>query len=414
MSEVRRLLPEPGVTSAPASWTRMVERGYAEAYARLLTTDPGDIIREVVDSGLAGRGGAAFPTGRKWASVAAAPVLTRYVIMNADESEPGTFKDRVLLEHDPLGPLIGLLIAARAVGARQGYVYLRGEYPDLERTMRQALAVLEKPGWIGPEGVSVEIRRGAGAYIAGEETALFNSIEGRRPEPRVKPPFPATHGLFGLPTLIQNVETLANVAQLFVHGAPWFRQVGTATTPGTKLVAVSGHVTRPGVYEVPFGIPLQTVLDDPQLAAGIAGSGQLQCVLLGGSAGTFLSPPEVAGAVLDYGPLRALGASIGSGAIMVFDHTVEMRRILIQLAAFFADESCGQCVPCRIGTRRLLDILQADALARREPDLRDLASAMRDASICGLGQTAPMALLSAIDRPALWEDICASKGGQSL
>ncbi|PSR35215.1 MAG: electron transport complex protein RnfC [Sulfobacillus benefaciens] len=401
MGEVRRLLPEVDHRSQAVSWDRVVERGFDKAYQRVLDMGPEAAIAEVTASGIMGRGGAAFPTGRKWDSVRSSPGTTKYAVMNADESELGTFKDRVLLEQDPMGPLIGLLIAAHCVGARQAYCYIRGEYREVELALIQSIAILRSKGWIGKDAVEVEVRRGAGAYIAGEETALFNSIEGKRPEPRVKPPFPTVRGLFGAPTLIQNVETLANVAVLFSHDVAWFRQYGTPATPGTKLVAVSGHVTRPGVFEVPFGTPLQEIINADDLAGGMAGTGHLQAVLLGGAAGTFLSSAEVDDVSLDYGPLAKHGASIGSGAVMVFDDSVDLVWVVTKLAHFFADESCGQCVPCRIGTRRILEILRDGDTWQRESDLRDLGLAMRDASICGLGQTAPVALLSMLDRPYL-------------
>lgn len=401
MNNWRRLLPD-NPTSNPASRDRLRERGFEEALSRAWARDPETIIRDVADSGLLGRGGAAFPTGKKWESVRQAPGTVKYVVMNADESEPGTFKDRALLQHDPMGAITGLYIAARAVGASRGYIYVRGEYRPLEDLLRRALAqVHDAVTHLGGQAMPVELRFGAGAYIAGEETALFNSIEGKRPEPRVKPPFPTTHGLFGSPTVIQNVETLANVALIFAHGTTWFRAMGTQETPGTKLVAVSGHVKRPGVYEVPFGTPLSTILHHPDLAGGVAGSGRLGAVLMGGAAGTFLRPFEVDEAVLDYRPLRQFNASPGSGAVMVFDDAVDLTTVVSGLARFFAEESCGQCVPCRIGTRRILEWMESGAWRSRLADLRELAQAMRDASICGLGQTAPMALMSWLDRPEL-------------
>ena len=403
---IARLLPPPDLSSPPASLERLYERGYHHAWQRSQSLSPADVIDEVTRSGIMGRGGAAFPTGRKWLSVAQEPDPVKYVVMNADESELGTYKDRVLLEQDPFGPLVGLLIAAYAIGARQGYIYIRGEYQDVEHILKDALAQLETLGWIGPNGMTVEIRRGAGAYIAGEETALLNSIEGKRPEPRVKPPFPTRHGLFGRPTVIQNVETLANVAHLFAHDVDWFRAVGTSATPGTKLMAVSGHVKRPGVYEIPFGTPLWTLLTDPAYAGGIGGTGDLQAVLLGGAAGTWLTADEVRDVRLDYPDLRPYGASLGSGAVMAFDRTVDLTAVLAQLARFFAEESCGQCVPCRIGTHRLWERLKSGwPSADQHPALRDLGEAMRDASICGLGQTAPLAFLSYLDRPQLWQAI---------
>ncbi len=395
-----RLLPHAESASAPASYARLVERGFERALQNAASLDPADIRRQVSEAGIMGRGGAAFPTGRKWDSVADAPGTPKYVVMNADESEPGTFKDRVLLEKDPFGALVGLIIAARAVGASHAYVYIRGEYQDVEAVVREAIQTLEERGYLGAH-LSCEIRRGAGAYIAGEETALFNSIEGKRPEPRVKPPFPTVHGLFGRPTLIQNVETLANVAVLMAHDVAWFREQGTEKTPGTKLVALSGHIRRPGVYEVPFGVALKDLIYDPELGGGIPDGRALKAVLLGGAAGTFVTPEEVSEVQYDYGPLRQLGASIGSGAIMVFDETVPIQTVVRQLAHFFADESCGQCVPCRIGTRRLVELLSDDEAFSDHERLKDLGRAMQDASICGLGQTAPMALLSLMDRPTL-------------
>ncbi|NMP23294.1 complex I 51 kDa subunit family protein [Sulfobacillus harzensis] len=397
-----RLLPDPATRTAPTSEERLVERGFERALSRAQGMTPEQIRRDVTEAGIMGRGGAAFPTGRKWDSVASAPGEPKYVVMNADESEPGTFKDRVLLAEDPFGALVGLAIAARAVGASHAYVYIRGEYQDVEAVVKEAAKVLERRGVFGPH-LTFEVRRGAGAYIAGEETALFNSIEGRRPEPRVKPPFPTVHGLFGKPTLIQNVETLANVAVLLAHNVAWFREQGTDKTPGTKLVCLSGHVERPGVYEVPFGVSLKDVLYSPELGGGIAGGRQLKAVLLGGAAGTFVTAQEAVEATYDYAPLRAMGASIGSGAIMVFDETVSLVDVLRQLAHFFADESCGQCVPCRIGTRRLLEMLDDETALSDGQRLRDLGRAMQDASICGLGQTAPVALLSLMDRTSLWE-----------
>lgn len=399
MPETRRLLPGPQTVSEPVSSERLKERGLDRAMERALSMKPEDIISEVKASGIKGRGGAAFPTGIKWAGVHAASGDTRYVVMNADESELGTFKDRALLESDPLGALVGVLIAAHAVGAKKAYCYIRGEYREVEHRMAAALATLADCGWVGPGGVDVEIRRGAGAYIAGEETALLNSIEGKRAEPRVKPPFPTDKGLWGSPTLIQNVETLANVALLFAHDVDWFQECGTPETPGTKLIGLSGHVRHPGVYEVPFGYPMQAIINDPDLGAGMAGSERLRAILLGGAAGTFMASDEIEASVLDYGSLGRYGASIGSGAIMVFDDTVDLKWVLQKLARFFADESCGQCVPCRIGTQRILELLDEGGLERRAQDLRELSQAMRDASICGLGQTAPVALLSILERP---------------
>ncbi|PSR22357.1 MAG: electron transport complex protein RnfC [Sulfobacillus acidophilus] len=398
MPEIRRLLPTLDIASAPTSLERLRERGFERALQRSAAMTSQAIVAEVQASGIKGRGGAAFPTGAKWAAVLAASGEVRYAVMNADESELGTFKDRALLEQDPLGAMVGLVIAARAVGAKRAYCYVRGEYREVEAQMGAAIQTLRQAGWVGADTVDIEIRRGAGAYIAGEETALLNSIEGKRAEPRVKPPFPTTQGLWRSPTLIQNVETLANVALLFAHDVDWFRTYGTPDTPGTKLIGLSGHIEHPGVYEVPFGYPLMQLITETEMGHGVSGSGHLGAVLLGGAAGTFLAPDEIRDSVLDYGSLAKYGASIGSGAFMVFDDTVDLTWVLTKLARFFADESCGQCVPCRVGTRRILEFLQRGELERRPEDLRDLAQAMKDASICGLGQTAPVALLSILDR----------------
>ncbi|PSR25770.1 MAG: electron transport complex protein RnfC [Sulfobacillus thermosulfidooxidans] len=401
MISVRRLLPDNPKTP-PVSIERLRERGFDNAYDRILKADVDQVIAELEASGITGRGGAAFPTGRKWRSVKEAPGSMKYAIMNADESELGTFKDRMLIEQDPLGPLVGLVMAAKTLGVTHAYCYIRGEYRAEEKQLADAIELLKKYGWIGPgSGVDIEIRRGAGAYVAGEETALFNSIEGKRPEPRVKPPFPTVHGVFGAPTLIQNVETLANVALLFAHDVNWFREVGTRQNPGTKLVALSGHIKNPGVYEVPFGTALADILLSSELGGGIGGSGKLGAVLIGGAAGTFLTPDEITETTLDYPSLARHGASIGSGAIMVFDDTVDLLGVVERLAHFFAEESCGQCVPCRIGTHRIKEFIRHPQLLEEVENIRSLGMAMRDASICGLGQTAPMALLSLLDRPQL-------------
>ncbi|MCS7173923.1 MAG: NAD(P)H-dependent oxidoreductase subunit E [Armatimonadetes bacterium] len=371
---------------------------------RALRIGPEATLQEVERSGLIGRGGAAFPTGRKWA-LAAREAPPRYVVCNADESEPGTFKDRVLLEKDPFSVIEGLTIAGYAVGAERGYVYVRGEYPEAYRTLMQALEVARAAGYLGERilgtdfSFDVEVRRGAGAYVCGEETALFNSIEGFRGEPRNRPPFPTQVGLFRRPTVINNVETLASVPPILVRGGEWYARLGTERSKGTKLVCVSGHVVRPGVYEVPFGTPIRTVLED--LAGGVPEARRIQAVLCGGAAGTFLLPEEL-DTPLAVETLQAIGAALGSGALVVFDERVDLWAVVERIARFFRDESCGQCVPCRVGTQRQLELVAE--LRRRggrvDPELRgllqELAQVMRDASICGLGQLAPNAVLSSL------------------
>jgi NADH-quinone oxidoreductase subunit F len=370
-----------------------VEPTDADAYAeaggfaglqRAREIGPAAVVAEITTSGLIGRGGAAFPAGVKWAAVSSSDEPVRYLVCNADESETGTFKDRVLLEGDPFAVLEGMAIAAFACGATKSFVYLRGEYPHARARLERAIAHFRRR-----EGFDVELRRGAGAYICGEETALFNSLEGKRGEPRSKPPFPTVAGLFGKPTVVNNVETLANVPLILAGGAEAWRSVGTAQSPGTKLFSLCGHVERPGVYEVPFGTTLRTVVEE--LGGGVAGGRSLQAIQCGGAAGTFLRPDDL-DLALSFEDLRGRGATVGSGAIVVMDDTVSLLDMVRRTAEFFAHESCGQCVPCRVGTVRQLELLD-------RPDQRgllaDVGQVMRDASICGLGQTASSAVLSA-------------------
>jgi NADH-quinone oxidoreductase subunit F len=379
--------------------------GYT-ALRRAFGLGPAGVIREVLDAGLVGRGGAAFPTGRKWEATARQPERTHYLVCNADESEPGTFKDRVLMEGDPYALVEAMTIAGYAVGAHRGLLYLRGEYPRALRRMEHAIGRARARGLLGPDvlgqgyAFDIEIRRGAGAYICGEETAIFNSIEGLRGEPRSKPPFPVERGLFGKPTAVNNVETLVNVLPILEHGAAAYASVGTEGSTGTKLFCVSGTVRRPGVYELPFGATLRELV---ALAGGVPRGRQLRAVLLGGAAGAFVTPDEL-DIPLTFEGTRAAGATLGSGVVLLMDDTVELPRVLLRIAEFFRDESCGQCVPCRVGTVRQEEALHRikDRTGAAASDdialLREVGAAMRDASICGLGQTAWNAVESAIDR----------------
>ena len=344
---------------------------------------------EVVASRIKGRGGAAFPAGIKWDGVAAAPGDTKYVVCNADESEPGTFKDRWLIEQNRFALLEGIAIAAFAVGASKAYIYIRGEYREAERALESALVAA------GPDlGVDIEIRRGAGAYICGEETALFNSIEGFRGQPRQKPPFPTESGVFGAPTLINNVETLVAIPGIVRDGGAAFAQLGTEESTGLKLFCVSGNVAAPGVYQVEFGVTTRELIN---LAGGA--QGQLQAVLTGGAAGSFLTDAQL-DVPLTFEDGRDAGISLGSGAIMVFNTDVELLETTHRIAEFFAHESCGLCVPCRVGTARQLDIIgrirQGTDTHTDRNDLDNIGWVMRDASICGLGHTAGNAIESAI------------------
>jgi NADH-quinone oxidoreductase subunit F len=407
-----RLLRRVGNVN-PASLDDYCRLGGYDALRRAIEIGPEQVVREVIASRLLGRGGAAFPTGKKWEALLLQRGSGRphYVVCNADESEPGTFKDRILMEGDPFAILEGMTIASLAVGAEKGFVYVRGEYPLASERLTQAINAAQAQGFLGRRilGSSlqfdVELRRGAGAYICGEETALFNSIEGYRGEPRNKPPFPTQAGLFHQPTVVNNVETLVNIPAIILEGGSAFARIGTEQSSGTRLFCLSGHVVRPGVYEVPFGATLREVI---KLAGGVGGTAQLQAVLLGGAAGTFLSPGEL-DVSLTFEGTRAIGATLGSGVIMLFDDTVDLKRILLRIAEFFREETCGQCVPCRVGVTRQKEALER-LIAKKpfgsgEQELRllqDMAQAMRDASICGLGQTASSALLSAVSRWSLF------------
>jgi NADH-quinone oxidoreductase subunit F len=342
--------------------------------------------------------------------VAEAAALPHYVVCNADESEPGTFKDRVLMEEDPFAVIEALTIAGFACGAEQGYLYIRGEYPEATARLMHAIEECRRHNLLGRDILSsgfdfeVEIRRGGGAYICGEETAMLESIEGKRGEPRNKPPFPVQVGLFGKPTAVNNVETLVNVLPILLDGGEKYSTVGTQNSTGTRLFCLSGCVERPGVYEAPYGLTLRELL---AAAGGVSGGRPLQAILLGGAAGVFVRPDDL-DIPLTLEGARAANATLGSGVILVFDDTVDVKAILARIAAFFRDESCGQCVPCRVGTVRQEEALQrlfAGCGSREETValLGDLEMAMRDASICGLGQTAASAIQSAIHRLGMFQ-----------
>ncbi len=390
----------------------LAEYGDYRALRRALTEQaPDALIAEVEAAGLIGRGGAAFPTALKWRLTRQSPALPRYIVCNADESEPGTFKDRVLMETRPHLLLEGMLLAGYAVGASAGYLFVRGEYPEAERILLAALDEMHSAGLLGEQimgsdfSFTMELRRGAGAYICGEETALFEAIEGKRGFPRTKPPYPTTFGLFGQPTTVNNVETLCTIPLIVEYGADWFRSFGTEKSTGPKLVSVSGHVRQPGVSEIRPGITLRQLLDEQ--FGGVVGA--LQAVLMGGAAGTFLTPDEI-DVPLTFEDLRAAGSTFGSGAIMVFNDTANLRDVLKRLGHFFQHESCGKCFPCQIGTQRQMEIL--DRLEHARPGdarrLRDVGLTMTEASLCGLGQTAASAVLSAMKR---WPELFAAAEG---
>lgn len=403
----------------PESIDDYIARGGFQALEKVVRTGQ---VNEIVDalkaSGLIGRGGAAFPTGLKrelaikaeplheWPAPASVPEPYRYssafVVCNADESETGTFKDRLLIEGDPFRIIEGMAITAFITCSTVGFIYLRGEYPLAYARMSNAIQAARARGFLGKKifrddfEFDIEIRRGAGAYICGEETALFESIEGKRGEPRVKPPFPTDKGLFQRPTVINNVETFANIPFIALNGAEAYRKFGTSKSPGTRVVCVSGQVNKPGAYEIEMGVSLRDVIE--KLAGGLRPGRTLQAVLIGGAAGAFLRPDEI-DVPLDFQSLASVGATFGSGAIMVLDDTADLRGVLFRIARFFKDESCGKCFPCQLGTQRQFEIVaRMERVQQVAPLLRELGATMRDASICGLGQTASSAIVSALDK----------------
>jgi NADP-reducing hydrogenase subunit HndC len=373
----------------------IVNNGY-EALAKTLTQmTPKQVIDQVDAAGLQGRGGAGFPVGRKWTFVAGTPGTKKYVICNADESEPGTFKDRVILESDPHSVLEAIIIAGYAVGANEGYIYIRGEYLLAQQRFAHAIKQAEAYGLLGENimgsGFSfhVHVHSGAGAYVCGEETALIESIEGKRGEPRSRPPYPTTHGLWGKPTLVNNVETLANVPPIIRNGGAWYRQFGTPSSPGTKVYTIFGNVNNTGVIEVPMGITLREVINI--YAKGMKGGASLKLAQTGGSSGSLI-PAALQDTPMDFESYRKAGVSLGSGALLICNEETCVVDLVKTLLQFFRFESCGKCTPCRIGTQRSWETVKA--ITEGRATLNDLASLnpiieqMERLSNCGLGQTA--------------------------
>ena len=401
-SDRLRLLARVGVVDPTSLDDYRTYGGYRALEAALKMGDD-RVIAEVTASGLLGRGGAAFPTGVKWRAVADQEGRPHHLVCNADESEPGTFKDRVLMEDDPFAVIEAMTIAGLAVGAETGWLYVRGEYPVATKRLSTAIDAALRAGLLGGDVAGsgrtfdIELRNGAGAYICGEETALFNSIEGYRGEPRNKPPFPTTHGLFDEPTVVNNVETLANVPRIVFDGGAAFAAEGTEKSSGTRLFCLSGRVATPGLYEFEFGVTLGEVLE---AAGGFSGTGDLAAVLLGGAAGSFVGPDSI-DLPLTFEATREAGVSLGSGVVMAFGDHDDLADTVRRIAAFFRDESCGQCVPCRVGTVRqeelLIRLSNGTSSGDERPLFDDLAAVMGDASICGLGHTASSAVRSALD-----------------
>ena len=392
--------PVPPSTGAPARWPNDPYAAPGDRYAVLRDVlggrrDVTTIIAALKDTGLRGMGGAGFPTGRKWDLVAAQETRPKYVICNADESEPGTFKDREILATQPHLVLEGMLLGMVAVGGEEGWVFIRHEYGPEAQVIRHEIEQLRKAGLIGPDAggsgrrLSVEVFTSPGGYILGEESALIECMEGHRGEPRNKPPFPGTYGLYGKPTLMNSVETFAHVPVIAVRGAPWWKAQGRGDHAGLKFFAVSGHVERPGVYCVAMGTSARELLD---LAGGVAGGQRLGAIQPGGASSNFIGPDQL-DVELDFGTLQEAGSMLGSGAIVVMAEGTDLLAAAVNVLRFFRDESCGKCVPCRVGSAKAHVILDGLLGAGGGPaevngDVRDLAEVMRRTSICGLGQVA--------------------------
>ena len=377
--------------------------GY-QALAKALTEmTPEQVIDEILKSGLRGRGGAGFPTGKKWQFARASQAEHKYFVCNADEGDPGAFMDRSLLEGDPHAILEAMAIGGYAIGADEGWIYVRAEYPIAVKRLETAIAQAREYGLLGKNifgtdfSFDIHIRLGAGAFVCGEETALMASIEGRRGEPKPKPPFPAVRGLFDSPTNINNVETLGNVAQIILKGADWFRSIGTEKSTGTKVFALGGKINNTGLVEVPMGVPLRTIIED--IGGGIPNGKKFKAVQTGGPSGGCI-PASLLDISVEYDTLTSVGAMMGSGGMIVLDED----NCMVDIARFFldftVDESCGKCTPCRIGTRRMLEILERITEGKGEEGdiekLENLAENIKNSALCGLGQTAPNPVLSTI------------------
>jgi NADH-quinone oxidoreductase subunit F len=400
--QVRIALRNCGVIDPTDVDQYLARDGYA-GLRRALTMQPGEVIAEVKASGLRGRGGAGFPTGAKWEFCSAAPGTVKYVICNADEGDPGAFMDRSVLEGDPHAVLEGMSIAGYAIGASHGYIYIRAEYPLAIARLELALRQMRELGLLGPDilhsgfSFDIELKQGAGAFVCGEETALIASIEGRRGMPRPRPPFPAVKGLFGQPSNINNVETLANVASILREGSAWYAGLGTATSKGTKTFALTGKINRPGLIEVPMGLTLGEVVRD--IGGGISGGGRFKAAQTGGPSGGCL-PAALLDLPIDYERLKEAGSIMGSGGLVIMDERTCMVDLARYFLTFTQDESCGQCTPCREGTARMLEILERICRGEGEPGdvvrLETLGRTIQATSLCGLGQTAPNPVLTTI------------------
>jgi NADH-quinone oxidoreductase subunit F len=383
--------------------TAYKKTGGYEGLTRAIKMTPEGVIEHVKASKVAGRGGAAFPTGLKWDAVAKAPGNPKSIVCNADEGEPGCFKDRAILDYDPFAVIEGMTLAAYATGATRGFIYLRYEYPETMLVLEKALAEAYAANLLGKNILDANfdfelyVRRGGGAYICGEEGSLLNSLEGKHPFPRNRPPFPVTHGFENLPTVVNNVETLAAVAQIMRHEPEWYVNLGLNGQAGTKVISLSGDIQRPGNYEVPFGLPLRTLIYE--WAGGPLSSRKIQAVTMAGLSGGFLSQDDIESATIDEPSIRSKGSMLGAAGMIVLDDSRDMVAAAHNAMEFFAHESCGKCFPCRIGTQRLVERLNGDGpndMKTWLEEVNDLNAAMKSVSACGLGMAAPFVVESLI------------------
>ena len=401
--QMRIALRNCGVINPEVIDEYIAQDGYAALGKVLTEMTPQEVIDLVLASGLRGRGGAGFPTGRKWQFARNNDAPQKYACCNADEGDPGAFMDRSVLEGDPHSVLEAMAIAGYAIGANQGYIYIRAEYPIAVKRLQIAIEQAREYGLLGKNifnsgfDFDIDIRLGAGAFVCGEETALMTSIEGKRGEPRVRPPFPAVKGLFGVPTVLNNVETYANIPQIILKGADWFRSIGTEKSPGTKVFALGGKITNTGLVEVPMGTTLREVVEE--IGGGVPGGHTFKAAQTGGPSGGCI-PAKLIDTPIDYDNLIAIGSMMGSGGLIVMDETTCMVDIAKFFLEFTVDESCGKCTPCRVGTKRLLEILNkitsGNGTLEDIDKMEELCYYIKENSLCGLGQTAPNPVLSTL------------------
>jgi NADH-quinone oxidoreductase subunit F len=402
--EVKVLSKRFGIPNSASIEVSLQHDGY-KGLQKALGMAPNDVINEVKNSGLRGRGGAGFNAGMKWSFVPKQSAKPKYVVCNADESEPGTCKDRPLMEYDPHQLIEGNIIAGYAIQSHQGYIYIRGEYRYLLAIVERALEEAYGHGYLGKNimgsgfDFDLAVHTGAGAYECGEETALLNSLEGLRGYPRIKPPFPALVGLYGGPTVVNNVETLSNVPHIILNGAEWYSKLGTPKNGGTRLFCLSGHIERPGVYELPMGFPLRRMI--AEVGGGVRGGKKLKCVIPGGSSCAVLTADEI-DVPMDFDSLASIGSMLGSGGVVIIDEDTCMVKVAQRIMKFYAHESCGWCIPCREGTswlKILLDRFHDGAGLPQDPDTAlDVSYNILGKTLCPLGDAAAMPTISILKK----------------